>query len=130
MAKIILVDDDRDLAHLTKTVLLRHGHDVLVYYNALKAIEQAKREKPDLILMDIMLPEVSGAQAVKMLKKIPELNDVPVIFLTALVASEEDIEKTGINIENRVYRTLGKPYEITELLKIIESIMGKIQDKK
>lgn len=125
MAKILLVDDDRDLANLTKMALVKHGHTVFVFHEALRAIDYAQREKPDIILMDIMLPQVSGAQAVKKLKQLPQLEEVPVVFLTALISSDErDVEKTGINIDDRTYRTLGKPYEIDQLLKVVDDITG------
>ena len=130
MGKILLVDDDRDLANLTKTILVSQGHEVFVSYNAVKAIELAKQERPDLIFMDIMLPEISGAEAVKMLQNHPELKNIAVVFLTALVSREEEIEKRGIMIDDRVYKTLGKPYEINALLKIVDNIIGKPQVKK
>ncbi len=125
MAKILLVDDDRDLASLTRTTLIKHGHEVFVFHEASRAIEHARQQNPDLILMDIMLPQMSGAQAVKKMQEVPGLQNVPVIFLTGLVSSaEEDLEKTGINIDNRTYKTLGKPFEIEELLKVIDSYVG------
>ena len=124
MAKILLVDDDQSLAQLTKTALVKKGYEVTVARDAIKAIEEAKRQKPDLILMDIMLPQVSGGEAVKELRKDPSLINIPVVFLTALVSSgEEDIEKTGIFVDGIKYKTLGKPYEIDQLLKLIASII-------
>ena len=124
MTKILLVDDDQSLAQLTKTALVKKGYEVTVARDALKAIEGAKRQKPDLILMDIMLPQVSGGEAVRELRKNPGLTNIPVVFLTALVSSgEEDIEKTGISVDGIKYKTLGKPYEIDQLLKLVASIV-------
>ena len=126
MARILLIDDDRDLAYLTRLSLLPKGHDILPFHDAQKAMEAAKQQKPDLILMDIMLPGVSGAEAVKQLRKDPNLQNVPVVFLTGLISSaEEDVEKTGINIDGRTYQTLGKPYEIEDLLKVIEQTLNR-----
>lgn len=126
MARIYLVDDDRNLANLTKIALVKKGYEVVIFHEALKAIEEAKKQRPDLILMDIMLPQVSGGEAVKELKKDHNLKSVPVVFLTGLVSSEEDIEKTGINIDGSIYKTLGKPYEIEQLLKVMEEALGKM----
>jgi CheY-like chemotaxis protein len=124
MAKILLVDDDRDLAGLTKTILAKKGHEVFVAHDAHRGIEQAIKQKPDLIFMDIMLPEVSGAEAVKRLKRIPDLAAIPVVFLTALISTEEEsLEETGITIDGLNYRTLGKPYEIDGLLNMVENIL-------
>ena len=123
MARILLVDDDQSLAQLTRTSLVKSGYEVTVVRDALKAIESVKRQKPDLILMDIMLPQVSGGEAVRELKKDPNLKDIPVVFLTALVSPEEDLEKTGITVDGINYKTLGKPYEIDQLLKLVASII-------
>ncbi len=123
MAKIWLVDDDKNLANLTRIALVKKGYEVVIFHEALKAIEEAKKQKPDLILMDIMLPGISGGDAVQELRKNPALKNIPVIFLTGLVSSEEDIEKTGINIDGVIYKTLGKPYEIEQLLQMVGSVV-------
>ena len=123
MARILLVDDDQSLAQLTRISLVKSGYEVTIVRDAIKAIESAKRQKPDLILMDIMLPQVSGGEAVKEFKKDVNLKNIPVVFLTALVSPEEDLEKAGITVEGVNYKTLGKPYEIDQLLKLVASII-------
>ena len=125
MAKIWVVDDDLNLANLTKVALVKKGHEVMIFHEALKAIEEAKKRKPDLILMDIMLPGVSGAEAVKELRKDPNLAEMPVIFLTGLIGNEEEgVENKGINIDGVNYKTLGKPYEIKQLLELVGNVVG------
>ena len=121
MAKIFLIDDDQDLANLTKMTLVKSGYEVSIFHEAKKAIEEARKQKPNLILMDIMLPGVDGGEAVKELKKDTSLKNIPVIFLTALVSPEENLEKAGIAIDGVNYKTFGKPYEIEQLLKVIKS---------
>ena len=124
MAKIFLVDEDRNLAHLTKTALVKNGHDVVVFHDAKAVMETLKHQKPDLILMDVMMPGLSGGEAVKKIKEDANLKDVPVVFLTALVPGEKDgVNDTGINVDGRTYRTFGKPYEIQELLKLVKDIL-------
>ena len=126
MAKILLIDDDRDLANLTKITLTKKGYQVSVLHVATNIIEEIKAQRPDLILMDIMMPGISGAEAVRNLKQDPVLKNVPVIFLTGLILNgEEDVEKSGINIEGKTYKTLGKPYEIDELLKLVKDALIK-----
>ena len=123
MARIFLVDDDRNLANLTKIALSKKGYEVIVFHEAIKAIEETKKIRPDLILMDIMLPGVGGGEAVKELKKDPNLKNIPVIFLTGLIScGEDDVEKTGITIDGINYKVLGKPYEIEQLLKMVGSM--------
>lgn len=123
MKRILLIDDDKDMASLTKTTLLKQGYDVEVFHEPIGGIERAKEYKPDLILMDVMLPGMNGAEAVSRLKADNHLKDIPVIFLTALVSHGEKFEDTGLNVDGRHYRTLGKPYEIEELLKEIQSTL-------
>ena len=120
-----MVDDDRNLASLTKTVLVKKGYEVVLIHDSLRVIEELKKQKPHLILMDIMMPQLSGAEVVKLLRRDPELMDIPVVFLTGLISGEEELEKEGVNIEGRNYQSLGKPYEIDHLLKVIENALSK-----
>jgi CheY-like chemotaxis protein len=121
MARIYLVDDDRNLAELTRIALVQNGHEVTIFHEAPEAIEETRKKKPDLILMDIMLTEVSGGEAVREMRKDPDLKSIPVIFLTALVSGREDTGQTGIYVDGIFYKTLGKPYEIVQLLKLVGS---------
>ena len=120
MARIFLVDDDQNLTYTTKAILVAEGYDVVVFYEARKAIDEAKKRKPDLILMDMMLPQFSGAEAVKEIKHNPDLAQIPVIILTGLLSPEEYLEMTRIAVDGKVYKTLCKPYEVEELLKVVK----------
>ena len=125
MAKILLIDDDRDLSNLTKMALAKKGHRVFVSHEANTAMEEAIKQNPELILMDIMLPGMNGAEIVKKMKMDPNLKDVPVVFLTALVSNNEfNLEESGIIVDGLNYKTLGKPYEIDELLELVENILN------
>lgn len=119
MMKILLIDDDKDLCHLTKATLTKHGYEVVAFHDAAAGIKYAQNTKPNLILMDVMLPGLSGADAVKTLKTDPQLKEVPVVFLTALVSRQEEGLK-GINVDGLHYETLGKPYEIETLLGVVK----------
>ncbi len=119
--KILLIDDDKDLCYLTRMALTKHGYQVSAFHEATLGIKEAAREKPDLIFMDVMLPGMNGAEAVKILKKNPQLKDVPVVFLTALVdGTEKNSEDAGIVVDGLHYRTFGKPYEIEKLLGVVK----------
>ena len=125
MAKIFLVDDDQNLAYLTKVALVKNGYDVVVFHEAQGVMEALKCQKPNLILMDVMMPGVSGGEAVKKIKEDSSLKDVPVVFLTALVSGEKGgFDETGINVDGCTYRTFGKPYEIAELLRLVKNTLG------
>ena len=121
MARIFVVDDDQDMAYTTKTILVRSGgYEVISFYDARLAIEEAKKQKPDLILMDMMMPHFSGAEAIKVLKNDPALAAIPVIILTGLVSPDEYLDMTRVAVDGKAYKTLSKPYEIDELLKAVK----------
>ena len=127
MVKIFLVDDDIDLSLLTKKVFVKEGYDVLTFNEASKAIEEAGKQRPDLILMDVMLPGMDGAEAIRMLKRDPALNSIPVIFLTGLVSTAEKSEQgEGIHIDGVSYKTVGKPYEVDELIEIVKNAIRRM----
>ena len=117
--RILLIDDDKDLCHLTKTALSKHGYEVVAFHEAEAGIKYAQNTKPNLILMDVMLPGLGGAEAVKVLKADALLKNVPVVFLTALVSGQEK-GLEGINVSGLHYQTLGKPYEIETLLEVVK----------
>lgn len=126
MRKILVVDDDLDLSELLKTFLIQNGYGVYVSHNAKSAIEIAKENKPDLILMDIMLPDSDGAETARTIKSTPLLRDIPIIFLTGLVSSdEENKEESHIVIEGKYYPTLAKPIDVKRLLIVIKQIFNK-----
>ena len=120
MARIFLVDDDQNMAFTTERILVRKGYEVVIFNDARKAIEEAKKQKPDLILMDMMLPQFSGAEAIKELKKDPELALIPIIILTGLISPEEYWDMTRMAVDGKAYKTLCKPYEIEELIKAVK----------
>jgi len=121
MARILVVDDDQDMADSAKRILVKHGYGVEVFQDARKAIEEAKKQRPDLILMDLMMPQLSGEDAIKELKSDPYLADIPVIILTGLLYPEEITRTT---VDGKAYRILGKPYQIGDLIKVVKELLG------
>lgn len=120
MAKIFIVDDDQNLAFETRMVLVREGYEVEVFYEGHQAIEEAKRHRPDLILMDLLMPRFNGAEAIKELKKDNNLAHVPIIIITGLLSVEEYLDMTRMAVDGKTYKTLCKPYEIKELTKAVK----------
>ncbi len=120
MRKIMVVDDDRNLASLTKMALVSQGYEVTTIHDGLRVVEEVKKEKPDLILMDIMMPKINGGEVVKSIRKNPDLKSIPVIFLTGLVSEDEDFGSVGVNIEGEKFQSLGKPFELDHLFQVVE----------
>ena len=115
--RILIVDDDRESTHLVKILLEKTGcYLVLEENDAAKAHQSARNFKPDVILLDIMMPETDGGEVAAQIEADPELQRTPIIFLTALVTEPET--KTGLRIQGR--RSLAKPISIPELINGIE----------
>ena len=83
MAKILYVEDNEDNVYMLRRRLAKHGYDMIVAEDGAKGVEAARREKPDLILMDLSLPVLSGWDAARQLKSAPETGAIPIIALSA-----------------------------------------------
>ena len=115
--RILIVDNDADTTHLVKVLLERTGHyQVLEENDATKANQSARNFRPDLILLDIVMPETDGGEVAARIEADPELQNTPIIFLTALVTRAET--KSGLTIQGHPF--LAKPVSIPELINAIE----------
>ena len=115
--RILIVDDDPESTHLVKVLLEKTGgYLVLEENDANKAYQSAQNFRPDVILLDIMMPETDGGEVAAQIDADPELQRTPIIFLTALVTKPEI--KTGLRIQG--HRSLAKPISIPELINGIE----------
>jgi len=115
--RILIVDDDRESTHLVKILLERTGgYLVLEENDAARAYHSARDFRPDVILLDIMMPETDGVEVAAQIEADPELQRTPIIFLTALVTEPEI--KAGLRIEG--HQSLAKPINIPELIDRIE----------
>ena len=124
MPKILLVDDELDVLKVLAKELRAVGYEVMTASTGREGIKQAQDILPDLILMDLLLPDIGGAEAVKILKASPELKKTPVIFLTAMVTPAEDQgEPLKINVGEDWYETVAKPYDKADLLLKIQENM-------
>lgn len=118
MSKILLVDDDVDLAELVKTKLSAEGHQIFTITTGEGAFEYAKQVKPDICLLDIMLPSVTGYQICRKIRKDPELYRTAVLMLTALGEEPEIIH----GMEQGADDYLVKPFKLERLMDKIASL--------
>jgi two-component system, OmpR family, response regulator len=115
--RILIVDNDRDSTHLIKILLERAGSYLVLEENiSTKAHQSARNFRPDLILLDIVMPETDGGEIAAQIQADPELQRTPIIFLTALVTKAE--AKAGLHIQGHPF--LAKPISVPELIKGIE----------
>jgi len=120
VARILVADDDVDIRELVEFKLSTLGHDVVAVGDGAAAIEACRAERPDLAVLDVMMPGVSGLEAIKAIRATPELADLPVILLTAR-AQESDVE-TGFDSGADDYVT--KPFSPRELAERVEALLG------
>jgi two-component system, OmpR family, response regulator len=115
--RILVVDDDPNSTHLVKVLLERSGpYEVMEVNDATAAHETARSFKPDLILLDILMPKIDGGELAAQIQADHELHDTPIIFLTALVTTDE--AKSGVHIEG--HSAVAKPINIPELIDAIK----------
>ncbi len=118
MSHIMLVDDDVDLAQLIRTKLVAEGNEVSVIHSGDGAFEMAKQVKPDLIILDIMLPGETGYRICRRLRKDPELYKVGILILTALGEEPEVLH----GLEQGADDYLSKPFKLDHLMDKIVSL--------
>lgn len=115
--KILIVDDDPDLQRLMSLVLEMAGYEVVTANNGAEALTKVRSERPDLVLLDIMMPEVDGFETCRRLRKLPEGAHIPVIMLSA--ADQVTDKVKGLRVGANDYVT--KPADSRELLARIEA---------
>lgn len=121
--KILVVDDETKIRELLDLRLSSAGYDVVQARHGEEGVRKAKEHLPDLILMDVMMPRMDGAEAVKCLQEDPATKDIPVIFLTAIITKEEEEDQAfGIQLDTGKHRFIAKPFDPQHLLAEIKKV--------
>jgi len=124
MAKILVVDDDPDFVNLTRRILKSQDYEVVTATNGDKALTTMRKEKPDLVLLDIMMSYIlDGLDTSRAMAEDPELKDIPVIMVTSLTGEREHATLPSdeyIPVEDWIH----KPIDPDELLKRVEGALG------
>ena len=118
--RILVVDDEIYIVHILDFSLGMEGYEVLTALDGEQALEKARAEKPDLIVLDIMMPKLDGYETCKRLKADPETKDVPVILLSAKGRNVD--QKVGFEMGADDYIT--KPFSPRKLVERINAILG------
>jgi two-component system alkaline phosphatase synthesis response regulator PhoP len=119
MAKILLVDDRLEIVVLTARLLEKEGYEVTIAQNGLKCLELLKTEKPDLVLLDIMMPDMDGWEVCNKIKGNEKTKDVLVAMFT-VKTEKEDLEKRS---ESECDAYITKPFKKEELLNHIRELL-------
>ena len=118
--KVLVVDDDRNALLLEKDLLEVAGFDIFEAENAAIGIAMARREKPDIIIMDVRLPDMRGTEAARILRQDKETRDIPIVFVTASVMAEGRLEIDAIPNSGFI----GKPINTRTFAKEISQFIN------
>ena len=126
--RVLIVEDDEDLVHLLEYNLSKKGYNTMAALNGLDACYLIEKEKPDLVLLDIMLPGLSGLEICRIIRSHDheEISDIPIIMLTALGSLEAKLK--GIEMGADDY--IPKPFSLKEVLIKVERLIGREKKKK
>ncbi len=126
MKKVLLVDDDVDFCEAAKLLLDSKGYEVVLAHDGKEGLEKVRAENPELVILDVMMPEMNGYDVCVVLKADPEFKNTPVILLTAV---DQALFKTtytramGLMTEADDY--IAKPVEPQDLVRRVESWLNK-----
>lgn len=110
--KILAVDDESDVLLIIKTALLSEGYKVFTATNGPDALALAEDESPDLVILDMMMPEMSGFEVLKEMREKPSTESIPVIMLTGISEKEKIREALNLGIDYYIV----KPFEFHDLI--------------
>lgn len=123
--KILLVDDEPDILEIVGYNLSAEGYQVITAENGLKGVKAAKKEKPQLIILDVMMPEMDGIEACEQIRKIPELSDTIITFLTA--RGEDYSQVAGFDAGADDYIT--KPIKPKVLVSKVKALLRRLKEE-
>jgi CheY-like chemotaxis protein len=126
MGKILVIEDEKNIRDTLAEILVLNGYDVECAFNGRNGITKAIEMKPDLVLCDVMMPELDGWQTVKEFRLNPGLYCTPFVFMSALSTMQDF--RTGMNLGADDY--LAKPFDIKELLQIVAYQLNKVEIRK
>jgi two-component system, OmpR family, alkaline phosphatase synthesis response regulator PhoP len=129
MAQILIVDDEPDIVILVQRILQKEGHEIIGAKNGIKALELLKELKPDLILLDIMMPRIDGWETLKLIREQDDLKSLPVAMLTAKMLTPEDAARHDITeLLDYIPKPITKDSlttKVSEILRVLENLSQK-----
>ncbi|MEH6534949.1 MAG: response regulator transcription factor [Psychroserpens sp.] len=124
--KILLVDDEPDILEIVGYNLSSQGYQIITAENGVEAVKKAKKEKPQLIILDVMMPEMDGIEACQLIRKVPDLSDTIITFLTA--RGEDYSQMAGFDAGADDYIT--KPIKPKILVSKVKALLRRIKDEE
>lgn len=122
--KILAVDDEKHIVRLVQVNLERQGYEVITAYDGKEALQKVEEERPDLVVLDVMMPYMDGFEVLQNLRRNPSTREIPVIMLTAK-AQDQDVFKGW---QSGVDCYLTKPFNPMELISFVKRIFKSLDD--
>ena len=122
--KILIIDDDPRILDLSALILKAEGYQVIQSANGADALKKIQQASPDLLIVDLMLPDINGGEIVKVARE-KFACKAPVIFLTGMITKEEEGQKSTITIKDKNYTTLAKPFDQAKFLELVNSKLAR-----
>ena len=124
--KILVVDDEDDILHFLELVLREKGFEVLVASSGQEALTRAQIERPDLVLLDIMMPQMDGWEVLKLLRVDEETAHIPVAMLSARTEAKDRVQ----GLQEGAVDYICKPFSLQELLGKLDSIFEAAAERR
>ncbi|HAB53688.1 MAG: DNA-binding response regulator [Ignavibacteria bacterium RIFOXYB2_FULL_35_12] len=126
--KILLVDDEKDIVEFLQYNLIHEGFEVITAYNGMEALKKLS-EKPDLVILDIMMPQLNGYDVCKKLRSLPEFRQTPVIFLTAKSSEVDEIRGLEIGANDFIQKPISPKKLIARVNSNLRKDIKKSEEK-
>ena len=123
--KILIVDDEDDILHFLELVLREKGYEVATASGGHEALTKAQLERPDLVLLDIMMPQMDGWEVLKLLRVDDGTRAIPVAMLSARTEAKDRVQ----GLQEGAIDYICKPFSLQELLGKIETIFSQVEDR-
>jgi DNA-binding response OmpR family regulator len=121
MPRILIAEDEKDIRELIAFTLRFAGFDVLLATNGVEAVEVAEAERPDLVILDVRMPRMSGYEACRRLKENPQTASLPIVFLSAK-GQDSEIQQ---GLESGAEEYILKPFAPDELIQQVRDILNR-----
>lgn len=126
MPKILVVDDDPDLVETVSMMLESRNFEVIPAYGGNEGLQKARSQRPDLIVLDVMMPDKDGFEVCKELKADPKLAEIPVLLLTAVASKISETRYTPrMGMETDADDYVDKPVEPEEIVRRVERLLAR-----
>ncbi len=124
-SRVLVADDESDLVELVTLNLEKHGYQTLKAFDGREGLTLARAERPDLAIVDVMMPEIDGVELVRRIKADPQLEAMPIIMLTAKTAEQDELAALSIGADDFVT----KPFSMRVLVARVQSLLRRSQER-